>query len=173
MLTKERIDELVDMNKGRIDISLYTDEEIFEAELQRIFYTTWVFIGHESEIAQSGDYKTSYIGRIPVILSRDENSEIHVLINRCAHRGPTVCQQEYGNANFFRCEYHGWVYGNDGSLAGVSLRRGFGPGEIDDIRAVLDKAEVESYAELILANLSPGAPTLRDRLGLSIQYLAS
>ena len=96
MLTKERIDELVEMDKGRIDISLYTDEEIFEAELQRIFYTTWVFVGHESEIKEAGDYKTSYIGRIPVIVSRDENMEVHVLINRCAHRGPTVCQHLAG-----------------------------------------------------------------------------
>ena len=127
--------------------------------MQRIFYTTWVYVGHESEIAQAGDYKTSYIGRIPVIVSRDENSEIHVLINRCAHRGPTVCQQEYGNANFFRCEYHGWVYGNDGSLAGVSLRRGFGPGEIDDIQGGLDKApRSATYRGLIFARLTPGAP---------------
>ncbi len=75
VLDKARIDELVEMDKGRIDISLYTDEEIFEAELQRIFYTTWVFVGHESEVAQPGDYKTTYIGRIPVILSRDEDGE--------------------------------------------------------------------------------------------------
>jgi nitrite reductase/ring-hydroxylating ferredoxin subunit len=171
MLTKERIDELVDMEKGRIDISLYTDEEIFEAELQRIFYTTWVFVGHESEIKEAGDYKTSYVGRIPVIVSRDENMEVHVLINRCAHRGPTVCQQEYGNANFFRCEYHGWVYGNDGSLAGVSLRRGFGPGEIDDIQGGLDKAEVGTYRGLIFARLTPGGPTVVEHLGLAKQYL--
>jgi phenylpropionate dioxygenase-like ring-hydroxylating dioxygenase large terminal subunit len=171
MLTKERIDELVDMEKGRIDISLYTDEEIFEAELQRIFYTTWVFVAHESEIKEAGDYKTSYIGRIPVIVSRDENNEIHVLINRCAHRGPTVCQQEYGNANFFRCEYHGWVYGNDGSLAGVSLRRGFGPGEIDDIQGGLDKAEVGMYRGLIFARLTPGGPSVVEHLGLAKQYL--
>jgi phenylpropionate dioxygenase-like ring-hydroxylating dioxygenase large terminal subunit len=173
MITKERIDELVQMaDHGRIDISLYTDEEIFEAEMQRIFYTTWVYVGHSSEIAQAGDYKTTYIGRIPVIVSRDENGEIHVLINRCAHRGPTVCQQEYGNANFFRCEYHGWVYGNDGSLAGVSLRRGFGPGEIDDIQGGLDRAaRVDTYRGLIFASLAEEGPTLQEHLGLSRQYL--
>ncbi|MGE0057100.1 MAG: Rieske 2Fe-2S domain-containing protein [Dehalococcoidia bacterium] len=172
MLPAERIDELVQIEKGRIDISLYRDEEIFEQELQRIFYTTWVYVGHTSEIAETGDYKTSYIGRIPVILSRDENGEIHVLINRCAHRGPTVCQQEYGNANFFRCEYHGWVFGNDGSLAGVSLRRGFGPGEIDDIQGGLDKApRVGIYRGLVFASLAPEGPTLEEHLGLARQYL--
>jgi phenylpropionate dioxygenase-like ring-hydroxylating dioxygenase large terminal subunit len=171
VLTRERIDELVQMDRGRIDISLYNDPEIFEAELQRIFYKVWVYVGHASEIAEAGDYKTTYIGRIPVIVSRDENGEIHVLINRCAHRGPTVCQQEYGNANFFRCEYHGWVYGNDGSLAGVSLRRGFGPGEIDDIQGGLDKAQVATYRGLIFARLSEDGPSLSDHLGLAKQYL--
>jgi phenylpropionate dioxygenase-like ring-hydroxylating dioxygenase large terminal subunit len=170
MLTNERIDELVDMNIGRVDISIYKDEEIFEAEMQRIFYTAWVYVGHESEVAQPGDYKTSYIGRVPVILSRDENNQIHVLINRCAHRGPTVCQLEYGNASFFRCEYHGWVYGNDGSLTGVSLRRGFGPGEIDDIKG-LDRAEVDSYRGLVFARLTNSGPSLKDQLGLAKQYL--
>ena len=169
---KDRVDELVDMDKGRLDISLYTDEGLFEEEMQRIFYKTWVFLGHASEIAHAGDYKTTYAGRIPVILSRDENGEIHVLINRCAHRGPAVCQYEYGNANFFRCEYHGCVYGSDGSLAGVSLRRGFGPGEIDDIQGGLDKAaRVDSYRGLIFASLSPEGPSLSDHLGLAKQYL--
>ncbi len=172
MLTKERVDELVQMDKGRIQISLYTDEAIFEEEMQNIFYKTWVFIGHTSEISQPGDYKTTYIGRIPVILSRDENGEIHVLINRCAHRGPAVCQYEYGNANFFRCEYHGWVYANDGSLAGVSLRRGFGPGEIDDIQGGLDKApRVEVYRGLVFASLSPEGISLNEHLGGAKKYL--
>jgi phenylpropionate dioxygenase-like ring-hydroxylating dioxygenase large terminal subunit len=62
MLTKERVDQLVDMNIGRVDISIYTDESIFEEEMQRIFYTAWVYVGHESEVAQPGDYKTSFIG---------------------------------------------------------------------------------------------------------------
>ena len=106
-----------------------------------------------------------------MIVSRDENGEIHVLINRCAHRGPTVCQQEYGNANFFRCEYHGWVYGNDGSLAGVSLRRGFGPGEIDDIQGGLDQAQVGDLPRPDLRPPPPGGPSLSDHLGLAKQYL--
>ena len=170
MLTREQVDKLVDMDIGRVDISIYTDEAIFEEEMQRIFYTTWVYVGHESEVSQPGDYKTSYIGRIPVILSRDEDNVIHVLINRCAHRGPTVCQLEYGNASFFSCEYHGWVYGNDGSLTGVSLRRGFGPGELDGIKG-LDSVEVDSYRGLVFARLTPGGPSLRDQLGLARQYL--
>ncbi|MPZ24753.1 MAG: Rieske 2Fe-2S domain-containing protein, partial [Dehalococcoidia bacterium] len=172
MLTTQRIDQINRIENGRLDISIYTDQEVFEEELQRIFYRTWMYVGHESEIESQGDYLTTYIGRIPVIVSRDETDQIHVLINRCAHRGPTVCQQESGNANFFRCEYHGWVYANDGSLAGVSLRRGFGPGEIDDIQGGLDKApRVATYRGLIFASLSEDGPTLEQHLGMARKYI--
>jgi phenylpropionate dioxygenase-like ring-hydroxylating dioxygenase large terminal subunit len=172
MLTAERVEQLNQIEKGRLDISIYTDREVFDAELQDIFYKTWIYVGHESEIVQQGDYLTTYIGRIPVIVSRDEENRIHVLVNRCAHRGPTVCQQEFGNANFFRCEYHGWVYGNDGSLAGVSLRRGFGPGEIDDIQGGLDRApRVATYRGLIFASLSADGPTLEEHLGMARKYI--
>ncbi len=172
MLTAERIDELVQLDEGRTHVAIYTDEEIFQEEMKRIFYTTWVFVGHESEIAHPGDYKTSYIGQIPVILSRDEDGQVHVLVNRCSHRGTTVCQREYGNANYFRCEYHGWVFGSDGTLAGVSLRRGFGDGEIDEAQLGLDRvARVDTYRGLIFASFAASGPSLPDHLGLAKRYL--
>ena len=72
MLTKERIDELVLLDKGRVDISVYTDEEIFEEEMQRIFYTTWIYVGHESEVPEAGTYVRKSLGRQPVILTQDD-----------------------------------------------------------------------------------------------------
>jgi phenylpropionate dioxygenase-like ring-hydroxylating dioxygenase large terminal subunit len=172
MLTAERIDELVQLDRGRTHVAIYTDDEIFQEEMKRIFYTTWVFVGHVSEIPHPGDYKTSYIGQIPVILSRDEQGQVHVLVNRCSHRGTTVCQREYGNANYFRCEYHGWVFGCDGALAGVSLRRGFGPGEIEESELGLDRVpRVDTYRGLIFASFAESGPSLSEQLGLSKRYL--
>jgi phenylpropionate dioxygenase-like ring-hydroxylating dioxygenase large terminal subunit len=172
MITSERVDELCQLDRGRVNIAIYTDPEVFQDEMRRIFYTTWVYIGHESEIRHPGDYKTTYIGLVPVILSRDEDGQVHVLINRCSHRGTTVCQREYGNANYFRCEYHGWVFACNGDLAGVSLRRGFGEGEIDEAELGLDHApRVERYRGLVFASLSPTGPSLVDHLGLAKRYL--
>jgi phenylpropionate dioxygenase-like ring-hydroxylating dioxygenase large terminal subunit len=84
------IDELVQPERGRVNMRVYVDEDIFREELRRIFYTTWVYVAHESELRQPGDYKTTYIGLVPVIVSRDAGGTVHVLVNRCSHRGATV-----------------------------------------------------------------------------------
>lgn len=110
----------------RVSRRVYTDREVFDAEMTRVFAGTWVYVGHESQVREAGDYLTTTIGRQPVIVTRDEDGALHVLYNRCAHRGATVCQDAKGNANFFRCQYHGWTYRNDGSLTGVPFPAGYG-----------------------------------------------
>ena len=84
-------------------IQLYSDPEMFEMEMEKIFYSTWVYIGHDSEIPNPGDFKTTFIGRVPVLLTRDDDNGIHVLLNRCTHRGATVCPNEQGNTRQFVC----------------------------------------------------------------------
>jgi benzoate/toluate 1,2-dioxygenase alpha subunit len=111
----------------RIHTRAYTDPEIFDLELARIWDKTWVFVGHVSEIPDPGTYKTSYIGVQPVTLTRGQDGAINVIHNRCRHRGSVVCSEPKGFANFVRCPYHGWVYGNDGRLVGVSQREGYAP----------------------------------------------
>ncbi|MEV0109774.1 Rieske 2Fe-2S domain-containing protein [Nocardia sp. NPDC050799] len=165
--------ELVDAAMGRVNMNVYTDNDIFHLEMRRIFYRTWIYVGHESEIACAGDYLTTYIGQVPVIVSRDEDGGINVLINRCAHRGTTVCQRDRGTANFFKCEYHGWVYNNKGALTGVSLAKGYGEGELGDAQRIglQAVAAVGSYQGLIFASLNPEAGSLEDFLGNTKPYL--
>ncbi|MGW4773472.1 aromatic ring-hydroxylating oxygenase subunit alpha [Nocardia sp. NPDC004278] len=158
---------------GRVHMAVYTDPEIFHLEMRRIFYQTWIYVGHVSEVAAPGDYLTTYIGQVPVIVARDEDNAINVLVNRCAHRGTTVCQRERGTANYFKCEYHGWVYNNTGKLTGVSLRRGYGEGELGEAERIgLQRLpRVDSYQGLIFASLNPDVEDLRDFLGLAKEYL--
>ena len=68
----------------RVHASLYTDPRIFTEEMEKIFYRGWVFVGHESEIPQSGDFVTRFIGQQPVIMVRGKDQQISVLLNRCA-----------------------------------------------------------------------------------------
>ena len=77
----------------RVHRTVYTDPRVFEAEMTAIFGTTWVYVGHESQIAEVGDYRTTHMGLQPVIVSRAEDGGIHVLYNRCTHRAATVCQE--------------------------------------------------------------------------------
>lgn len=157
------VDSIV--QNGRVHQRVYTDSRIFELELDRIFSRSWVFVAHESELKHPGDYKTTYIGRQPVIVSRDQHGAIHVLANRCMHRGSLVCVEGQGNSNHFRCPYHGWTYRNDGSLIGVPHRNAYGP-DFDQTTLNLVRApRVDTYRGFVFASLSSAVPSLPDHLG--------
>lgn len=152
--------------------SIYTDEDIFAEEMERIFRGTWVYIAHESQVPEPGDYITTRLGQHPVILSRDENGQLHVLYNRCLHRGATVCQSARGNANYFRCFYHGWTYRNDGTLSGVTFPAGYGSRLSEFKGETLERVpNVESYRGLVFAHASEPDETLTKYLAPVEPYL--
>lgn len=156
----------------RTHVSLYTDPAIFKQEMEKIFYTTWVFVGHESEIAKPGDYKTTYIGQIPVIVARDQKGAVQVLMNRCAHRGATVCTREKGHASSFTCSYHAWEYGLDGALLAVGMPRGYNEGELDWSQLGLQQApRVDLYRGFIFASMKSEGIGLDEHLGNARQYI--
>jgi benzoate/toluate 1,2-dioxygenase alpha subunit len=152
------IDELV--LDDRVHRRIYCDPAIFEAEMERIFERVWVYVGHESEIAKPGDYRATRLGRQPVVLTRTEDGTVHVLVNRCTHRGSLICREERGNSTFFRCPYHAWTFRNDGRLIGVPRRQrypaDFPFAELDAVRV----PRVELYRGLIFASFDPGVMPL-------------
>ncbi len=138
----------------RVHSSIYTDPSIFDLEMERLFHGSWVYVGHEAEIPLPGDYKTGVVGRYPVIVSRDPQQNVHVLLNRCMHRGAIVCRESRGHSNHFRCTYHNWVYSNDGTLVGPAQKSGY-PDDFDKERLALVSApRVEYYRGLIFASFN-------------------
>lgn len=155
----------------RIHTRAYVDPGVFEAEMRRIFERTWVYVGHSSEVPEPGDYKTTLIGRQPVIVARHEDGEIYVLLNRCRHRGAVVCRAEHGHSNFFRCPYHNWVFRNDGELVGVAMASGY-PEDLDTKSLGLLRApRVGTYRGLIFASLAHEGPTLEEHLAPVRPYI--
>lgn len=156
----------------RVHRTVYTDPRVFEAEMTAIFGTTWVYVGHESQIAEVGDYRTTHMGLQPVIVSRAEDGGIHVLYNRCTHRAATVCQYQRGNASFFRCDYHGWTFRNDGTLIGQSFGSGYDPNDCE--RAEFDLVRlprVATYRGMIFASMAPEGPSLEEHLGNAREFI--
>ena len=148
-----------------IDRSYYRDPDKLAQELRKVFGRNWIFIGHESEIPEPGDYVTRTMGVNPVIMSRTEDGAIHVMLNSCTHRGTQVCKLPFGNTTTFRCGYHGWVFGSEGDLKGVPGRRAlYGP-EFDPKRLGLHQARVESFHGLVFATWDREIESLHDNLG--------
>lgn len=104
---------------------VYTSQAVHDLELQKIFRgRSWNYVALEAEIPNAGDFKRSYVGATPVVVSRAEDGSIHVFENRCAHRGAEFCRHSQGNTKEFVCPYHQWSYDLKGNLQGVPFKRG-------------------------------------------------
>ncbi len=152
----------------RVHRRVYTDPEVFEMEMDRIWGQAWIYIGHESQVPETGDFITTELGTDPVIMVRDRDGSVRVLHNRCGHRGAKVAVKPCGNAKYFRCPYHGWTYRQDGSLRGVPAREGYEGTDIDldDKQFGLPPvAQVDDIRGFVFATKSGSAPDLRTYLG--------
>ncbi len=105
--------------------NVYTDPEIFDLEMERIWARSWIYIGHESQVPEPGSYLTLNYGKMPVVMVRDKNNDVHVLHNRCGHKGTKLVDLPCGKTGGFRCCYHGWTYRLDGKLLGVPHLKGY------------------------------------------------
>ncbi len=154
----------------RVHRSVYTDPQIFEIEMDKVFGHTWIFIGHDSLVPNAGDYYCTTLGRQPVVLSRDEQGKVHVLYNRCGHRGAKVLSRVRGNERVFTCMYHGWAFRPSGELAGVPMRADFPEGTLDDpIFGMAALPRVENYRGFVFACQDPRVMPLKDFLGEAVR----
>lgn len=158
---KSRWDELI--QPGRVHGSLYCDQDIFKEEVEKIWFTTWVYIGHESEVPEVNDFVTKSIGPMPVLMVRDMNGEIQLLMNRCPHRGNAVCVQDKGNRARFTCPYHSWTFANTGELVNYAFPEGYKG--VDKSELGLGKVtRVASYRGFVFGSMAAEGPSLEDHL---------
>ena len=89
---------------GEVHRDVYVDDEVFDLEMRHLFANTWVFIGHDSQVPEAGDYITANIARQPLIMVRHTDDTVRVLYNRCAHKGTQlVCNRAGHTGKYFRC----------------------------------------------------------------------
>ncbi|MFC5995023.1 Rieske 2Fe-2S domain-containing protein [Pseudonocardia hispaniensis] len=155
-------DELI--QPERVHGSLYTSPEIFRDELEQIFYRCWVYVGHVSEIAEPNDYVRKNIGPQDVIMTRGHDGQVHLLLNRCAHRGNLVCEADRGNSSSFRCPYHGWTYRNNGDMLGYPFPQGYGGrGRLNLGLGRVPRVGV--YQGFVFGSFAEDGPSLHEHLG--------
>jgi phenylpropionate dioxygenase-like ring-hydroxylating dioxygenase large terminal subunit len=154
----------------RIHTTLYADPAIFEAEMERIYKNTWVWVGHNSELPTANSYKTSHVGLEPVIVTRDKAGKVHVLLNRCRHRAASICEKQKGKSSVFVCPYHGWSYEIDGRLRKVPYADGYGEG-LDLAEFSLVSLRTESYNGMIFATFRDDIMPLEEHLGPARKWI--
>lgn len=152
----------------RVNRQIFTDEQIFELEMKHIFEGNWVYLAHESQVPNPGDYFTTYIGRQPVVITRDAKGELHLLVNACAHRGAMLCRKKSDNRTTLTCPFHGWTFRNDGTLLKVKDPEGAGYPESFNANGELNLTKVarfDSYRGFLFGSLNPDVADLAEHLG--------
>ncbi len=163
---------LVDSATGYQSRRLYHDPEIYQLELQRVFARSWLFLTHESLIAGAGDFQTALMGEDRVLVVRQTDGSIRAFINSCQHRGNVLCHADSGTARAFTCNYHGWSYALDGSLAAAPLEAEVYRGQLPKAQlGLIPVPRVASYKGLVFGCFDQTAPSLTDYLGPMTWYM--
>nr|WP_309504167.1 Rieske 2Fe-2S domain-containing protein [uncultured Roseovarius sp.] len=153
-------DELAEATPPQV----YTSPEFLELELDEIFNHEWFCVGREDEYENPGDYRTTTIGRDPVIVLRDRDGILRAMSNVCRHRMATLLEGAGNIRGRISCPYHAWTYNLDGQLIGAAhMRDNFNKKEV-----CLPQFQVEIWQGWVYVSLDPDAAPLGPRLaGLS------
>ena len=155
----------------RVPFWIYQSPDIYAAEQRRIFEgPTWNYLCLEAEVKKPGDYRTTFMGSMPVVVARDFDDEIYAFENRCAHRGALIALDNGGHARDFTCVYHAWNYDLKGNLKAVAFEDGVaGKGGMARTFCRSDhgprKLRVASFCGLVFGSLSDDVPPIEEYLG--------
>jgi p-cumate 2,3-dioxygenase alpha subunit len=165
------IDEDADRHSFRVHRSSMVSPGIFQEEIKRIFDRCWLYVGHESEVSQPGDFVRRSVGGRPLFMVRGAKSgQINVFHNSCTHRGAMICRQDHGNSKAFPCFYHHWSFDSEGDLKGMPDRAGYGP-NLDLTRLGLKSPRTESYRGFVFASFDPNIVDLTTYLAGAKEYI--
>ncbi|WP_313296045.1 aromatic ring-hydroxylating dioxygenase subunit alpha [Diaphorobacter sp.] len=161
-----KVVDLVNVNTREVQMRALSDPELYEMEMERIFGKIWVFLGHESEIPNSGDFVTRDMGSDSVLVTRDKSGEVHVLLNLCSHRGMRISTLDAGNTQIHTCIYHGWAFCPNGAFLGAPVEKEMMHGKMTSKEQLgLKKARVTLYGGLIFATWNIEGPSFEEFLG--------
>ncbi|MEU3270870.1 aromatic ring-hydroxylating dioxygenase subunit alpha [Saccharomonospora sp. NPDC006951] len=167
----EFVRDLRGPNRFLVARSAFTSESVLRAEKERVFSTCWIYVGHESEIPEPGDFVAREVAGRPVLFTRNREGRCRVLLNSCSHRGAEVCRKRRGNQRRFRCFYHSWSFSNDGELVSMPDEDGFPEGFRKQDHGLATPHAVDSYRGFVFATFNPVQEPLLDYLADARFYL--
>jgi PAH dioxygenase large subunit len=172
MATRGEMRERDWLDEQTLDVSrgIFTDPALHALEIERIFDRSWLFLGHETEIPNPGDFVTRRMGDDLVLVVRGEDGVVRAFLNSCRHRGMQVCRADAGNAKRFVCPYHHWTYDAAGALRTTSYDRFYERSALAKL-GLTPVAKLDAHRGMIFATWNAGAPPLAEHLGEIRWYL--
>lgn len=157
------------VQEDRVHRDLYLSEELFALEQERFFANTWLYVGHASQVPNTGDYWALELAGRPVMMVRQADGAVRVFYNRCAHKGSRLVTDESGNAGkFFRCPYHAWTYKLDGAPLAIPLKSGYEGTRLKECESGQGLVELKNtavYRDFVFVRLSDHGPGFEDYFG--------
>lgn len=157
------------VQEDRVHRDLYLSDELFALEQERFFANTWLYVGHASQVPNTGDYWALELAGRPVMMVRQADGAVRVFYNRCAHKGSRLVTDESGNAGkFFRCPYHAWTYKLDGAPLAIPLKSGYEGTRLKECESGRGLVELKNsavYRDFVFVRLSDRGPGFEDYFG--------
>ena len=149
----------------------FRSQDLFDRERAGIWHKTWLYLGHESEVPEPGDYKVRNIGGVPIIFNRDEEGTIHAFLNACPHRGTTLARDQGGNTRFFRCFYHAWTFNSKGALVALPDADAYGGEGFRDRFELRAVPRIGQRGGFVFISFAEAGDDLETHLGVAGEFI--
>jgi len=163
------IRSLIDPDLGTVSRELYVNDDIFQQEMEQIYGRCWLFLGHESQVPNPGDFFVSRMGTEEVLVVRDrKDKQIRAFLNSCAHRGMKVCRYDQGSALVFTCPFHAWTYDTAGRLVGAAYQyneQAYAGAINKELWGLTEVGQFKNYYGMLWATWDRNAPSFEDYVG--------
>jgi len=164
---RDLIDDRPEDGVFRVNRTLFRDPDLFALEMKHVFEGGWVFVGLATQAENPNDYFTGFIGRVPIIVSRDGTGALRCFVNACPHKGVRLIQKLCGNASRHVCPYHSWTFDSAGANRNIKWQKAgrYGAGFDAENHDLAQVARFGEYRGFLFASLNPDVPSLEEHLG--------
>jgi 3-phenylpropionate/trans-cinnamate dioxygenase alpha subunit len=172
MVSNDELRSYAQWEDGLISPHVFSSQEVYELELERVFAKSWLFLAHDSQIPNPGDFFSTYMGADPVMIVRQADGSVAAFLNACRHRGMKICRADEGNSKAFTCTYHGWSYDTAGRLINVPNREEVYGAKFDMARwGLIPVSRLDHYKGLWFGSFNESIATLDEYLGSFRDYM--
>lgn len=152
-----------------LSFTAYSDQDVFDLEVQKIFHNEWIFVCQVPEVAKPGDYCALRIAGEPVYVMRGNDGQLRAFSNICRHRGTQLLDEGFGTVEkYVTCPYHAWAFDLQGELKAVPFNKLIA---VDRDEHKLNSFHVDVWHGLVFVHLGESPMPLFERFSGIDEYI--